>query len=375
MMFTKWSTGSSNPVRRTLRFGAALAVSASLALTSACSLLPAEDIEEELPTITPPRLSEKPTYTVTRETMEAKVQAIGKLMSEREESLFFAGGEEVATGDLRVKEIHVESGESVTAGQLLMELDVTEKVRELRRAELEFRKEELAMIEILRKANEYSPEELEQYKIEFELKRTSLTELREVIADAQLTAPYDGTIVSVNVERGATVEAYDTVAVIADLSQLVVTADFSADALREIAVGMETTVDISSAGTHKGKVERLPTKTDEDPNNGGGFPGYPGGGQEPEQDSVDNYLLVELDAFPEGVTRGTPLSVTVITNRKENVTVIPPATLRSYNGRSYVQVVDEQGNKREVDVEVGMRTATQVEVLKGLEPGQKVVGQ
>jgi len=57
------------------------------------------------------------------------------------------------------------------------------------------------------------------------------------------------------------------------------------------------------------------------------------------------------------------------------VVVIPPSALRTLSGRYYVQVVEADGTKREVDVEVGQQTATQVEIIKGLEPGQKVVGK
>ncbi|MDU2242948.1 MAG: efflux transporter periplasmic adaptor subunit, partial [Paenibacillus sp.] len=42
---------------------------------------------------------------------------------------------------------------------------------------------------------------------------------------------------------------------------------------------------------------------------------------------------------------------------------------------TYVQVVEEDGTKREADVEVGMQTSTDVEIVKGLTPGQKVVGR
>jgi macrolide-specific efflux system membrane fusion protein len=64
-----------------------------------------------------------------------------------------------------------------------------------------------------------------------------------------------------------------------------------------------------------------------------------------------------------------------VTNKKENATVIPSAALRTYAGRNYVQVVDPNGIKSEVDVEVGQQTSTLVEIIKGLSPGQKVVGK
>jgi len=365
-MSTKWWTERFSPRKRPARIALALLLAAATASASGCSLLPPEDEEEVLPTITPPQLSEKPTYEVTTGTLETKLQGIGELKSMTEEELFFTSDADSTAGGFRIKDIYVEAGQQVQAGELIAELDVSEKQRELRRAKLEFRQDELDMIQVLRKADEYEPEELEQLKIDFELKRTTILELEEAIANAQLTAPFDGTIVSVSKKRGDTVEAYDPIAVIADLSELVVAAEYSKANLESIAVGMEAIVSINAFGEHRGKVWRLPTAPDDQNQNPDGS----------EEDSIDNYLLVELDgALPEGATRGTPLSVSVITNRKENAIVIPPVALRSYNGRSYVQVVDAEGNKREVDVEVGMQTPTQVEILKGLEPGQKVVGK
>lgn len=368
-MFTRWWTECLRRPKRSARIAFILITAAAVLFASGCSLLPKEDEEENLPTITPPKLSEKPTYEVKTETIETRVQGIGKLISLNEEKLFFTNETDsdsgVASGSFRVKEVYVKSGQAVEAGEMIVEMDVSEKERELRRARLEFRQDELRMIDALRKANEYEPEELEQMKLDFELKRTSLVELEEIIANAKITAPFAGTIVSLLVDKGDTVQSYDPVAVIADLSQLAVAAEFTRDNLKNIAVGMEAVVNINAAGSHRGKVDRLPTQTEENNN----------GNPNEDEDSIDKYLLVELDAWPENVTRGTPLSVSVITNRKENAVVIPPVALRSYNGRSYVQVADDEGNKREVDVEVGMQTSTQVEILKGLEPGQKVVGR
>ncbi|MCI3920693.1 efflux RND transporter periplasmic adaptor subunit [Paenibacillus sp. TRM 82003] len=376
-MSTRWWTENLKRLNRPGRLALTVCVTAAVAIAPGCALLPDEGEEEALPTITAPKLSEKPTYEVLTQTMEEKVQGIGKLMSMREEQVFFTGSGDDDTGtgagSFRIKEIYVESGQEVEAGALIAELDVADKERELRRARLDFRKEELSMIEIMRKADEYEPEELEQLKIDFELKRTTILELEESIAGAQITAPFNGTVVTLYKKRGDTVQAYDPIAVVSDLSQLVVAAQFSQTNLENVAVGMDTVVSINSAGTFNGKVDRLPTQTND---NGGGNPGNnPGNPNQPEQDSIDKYLLVDLEQPLEGLTRGTPLSVSVITNRKENAVVIPPTALRSYNGRSYVQLVDAEGNKREVDVEVGLQTSTQVEILKGLEPGQKVVGR
>ncbi len=365
-MSTKWWTVDLS-LRRTVRPLSALFLCSALLLASGCSLLPKEQEEENLPSINPPKLSKKPEYAVKTDTLETKVRGSGRLMALQEEKLYFP--EEASSK--RIKNVLVQTGDAVEQGQLIAELDVSDLESQLKQKQLQTRKDELQMIEMLRKADEMTPEQIEQEKINFELKREELNKLEASIANAKLTAPFSGTIVSVFAKKGDTVESDQSVAVIADLKQLAVAASISADDAKKVAIGMEAVVDINSAGQHKGKVRQLPNPKTNDNGNGGGFPD----GQGREQDSIDNYLVVELDAFPEGMNRGTPLSVTIITQRKENAVVIPLAALRSYSGRNYVQVVDDQGNKKEIDVEIGQQTATDVEIVKGLTPGQKVVGR
>ncbi|WP_028549343.1 efflux RND transporter periplasmic adaptor subunit [Paenibacillus sp. UNC451MF] len=372
-MYLKWWMGNLLTHKRKAKPLLAVCMAAVLTVSSGCSLLPKEAEEETLPTITPPKLSKKPEYVVKTETLETKVRGSGKLMGTKEEDLYFTDED-----SRRIKAIYVKSGDKVEQGQVIAELDVTEQESQLKQKRLQTRRDELTMIETLRKADEMSAEDLEKAKIDFELKREDLNKLESTIAKAKLTAPYSGTIVSVYVQKGDTAKAYDAIATIADLSQLAVVASLNNEDLKKVAVGMEAVVDINSAGQHKGKVIQLPNPsadTNNGNNNNGNFGGMNGNNQQKKPDSIDNYMVVELDPFPQGLNRGTFLSVSVITSRKEKAVTIPLATLRSYSGRNYVQVVDDQGNKKEVDVEIGQQTSTDVEILKGLTPGQKVVGR
>jgi macrolide-specific efflux system membrane fusion protein len=344
---------------------------ASLLLASGCSFLPKEQVEESLPSINPPKLSKKPEYIVKSDTLETKVSGTGRLMALQEEELFFP----VEMISKRINSILVKSGDKVQQGQIIAELDVSDLAGQLKQKRLQTRKDELTMIESLRKADELSSDQLEQAKIDFELKREEYNKLVDQVSKATLVAPFSGTIVSVKSKKGDTVKSDQSVATIADLGQLTVAASISADDVKKIAVGMEALVDINSAGQHKGKVKLLPNLSANGNNgNGGGGGGFPGG-QAQGQDSIDNYLVIQLDNFPPGMNRGTPLSVTIITQKKDKAVIIPLAALRTYSGRNYVQVVDNQGNKKEVDVELGQQTATEAEIVKGLTPGQKVVGR
>ncbi|WP_372630787.1 efflux RND transporter periplasmic adaptor subunit [Cohnella sp.] len=365
-MSMKWWTAYSSPIDRQAhgrrsrkRAGAIAALALSLAL-SGCSLLPDEPEEEDLSAIQLPKISEKPHYDVVTKTLETKVSGSGKILSSQEKQVYFT------LDGKRLKKLYIESGRSVKEGETLAELDVDELKKNLRSQELSFKQRELEMKETLRKKDEMDPIEFEMKSLQFEEARQQLADMREDIGKAVLTSPFSGTVVSVPVQEGNMVKAYDTVAVIANPSSLVVAAELSKDDLEKVAVGMEVRVEINNVGQLPGKIKQMPIPSTDNQN---------GGNNGGKTDSINKYLLVDVGKLPEEVTRGTPLSISVIINRKENAVVIPLAALRTIGARSYVQVAEADGSKREVDVEVGQQTSTDAEILNGLTPGQKVVGR
>ncbi|WP_410768079.1 efflux RND transporter periplasmic adaptor subunit [Fontibacillus sp. BL9] len=366
-MFTKWwmenLSGRKGGIRRSLGL---LTLCLAIVATTGCGLLPNEDEEEVLPVITPPTISKKPEYEVRSETIELRVSAVGKMMSQREEPLYFT------EDGLHIKEVKVKAGDKVAQGDVLVVLDVKDLQKDLRKKRLDFRQQELTMKETLRTKDEMSEIDFEKASIVFEEQRQELVDLEQKIADGTLKAPFAGTIVSMSAQKGGTVKAYESLGIISDTSSLVVAASFAKEDLEKISVGMKAKVDINAAGTFDGKVKVMPVASSTSDNGNGGGNGT---GTPPEKDSIDKYLIVSLDKWPKDVERGRQLSVSIVTQRKENAVLIPISALRSIGSRTYVQVIEEDGTKREADVEVGLQTSTDVEILKGLSPGQKVVGR
>lgn len=359
-MFMKWSTENS--------FRKILGVCLCLVLVlSGCSLLPDEREEEILPDIQPPQISQKPEYTVATKTLETKVTVMGKLISLQEESLYFS------VGDKFIDEVRVKNGDYVEKGQVIAKLDVDDLEKQLRLEKINFQRDERAMKELLRTKDQLETGEFEQQRITFEEKRQKLVDLQEEIDKATIAAPFSGTVVSLSIQKGDRSTAYQTVAIVADANLLVPAVKLTKNDLDKVAIGMETNVSISNGGAYKGKVKQLPVQKAETPGN----PGNPGNPNNPTGniERVEDFLIVEVDTpLAEGLQRGTPANVSIIVNRIENAIVIPPSALRTIGNRTYVQVVDENG-KREVDVEVGQQTATDVEIKQGLTVGQKVVGR
>ncbi|GGH44579.1 macrolide ABC transporter [Paenibacillus silvae] len=370
-MFMKWRTAdfsSKGAAPKRGKRAALIVLGAILAATmSGCSLLPSESEEEVLPPITPPTISKKPEYEVRTETLEKKVSGSGKMMSQREEKVYFT------LDGMHVKELNVKPGDKVKKGQVLAVLDVASVEKEIRGKRLQIRKSEVQMKETLRKKDEMDPVEFEEATIAFEELRQELVDLEEQLGQSTLTAPFGGTIIAVQVEKGAAVKAYDPIATIADTSNLVVAATFAKEDLEKFTAGMKAEVDINGAGKVAGKIKVMPTADASNNNNNGNGSGQ--GGSPPPKESLDQYVIVTLAKMPKGVERGTPLTVSIVTQRTENAIVIPVSALRSIGSRTYVQVIESDGSKREVDVEVGQQTSTDVEILKGLTVGQKVVGR
>ncbi|WP_434750170.1 efflux RND transporter periplasmic adaptor subunit [Paenibacillus amylolyticus] len=371
-MFMKWRTAdlsSKGAVPKRGKRTALIVLGAIVVATmSGCSLLPAESEEEVLPPITAPTISKKPEYEVRTETLEKKVSGSGKMMSQREEKVYFT------LDGMHIKDLNVKTGDKVKKGQVLAVLDVASVEKEIRGKRLQIRKSEVQMKETLRKKDEMDPVEFEEATIAFEELRQELADLEEKLGQSTLTAPFGGTVIAVQVEKGAAVKAYDPIATIADTSNLVVAATFAKEDLEKFTSGMKAEVDINGAGKVAGKIKAMPTANASSNNNGNGS-GQGQGGTPPPKETLDQYVLVTLAKMPSNVERGTPLTVSIVTQRTENAIVIPVSALRSIGSRTYVQVIENDGSKREVDVQVGQQTSTDVEILKGLTVGQKVVGR
>ncbi|UCC61429.1 MAG: secretion protein HlyD, partial [Anaerolineae bacterium] len=59
---------------------------------------------------------------------------------------------------------------------------------------------------------------------------------------------------------------------------------------------------------------------------------------------------------------------------KDDVLWLPPAAIRTFQGREFV-IVQEADRQRRADVQIGIESQDRVEILEGLEEDQIVVGQ
>ncbi|HEV8634631.1 MAG TPA: efflux RND transporter periplasmic adaptor subunit [Chloroflexota bacterium] len=193
-----------------------------------------------------------------------------------------------------------------------------------------------------------------------ELARVKYEGLQEELEMARIRAPFDGIITFVTGKRGEQFQAFNPVAIISDPSKLEVSAELPGTDLARVQNSQEAVITTEAFPNReiRGKVVRLPS-TD-----------IPGSG--PLGQSNPRAVRISFEPPGPGAALGQLAQVTVITQQKENIILIPNTAVRRFGNRKYVQVLVD-GRRRDVDVETGLVTETETEIIKGLKEGQVII--
>ncbi|HNT77683.1 MAG TPA: efflux RND transporter periplasmic adaptor subunit [Anaerolineae bacterium] len=192
----------------------------------------------------------------------------------------------------------------------------------------------------------------------------SLQRLNDQLKDARIEAPFDGVILQLSVVDGKQVQGYDAVMTLADTTQLEVSADLMDSEMSELTEGMEITAEfVNRPGQEiKGVIRRLP---------------YPYGSTKPadgvtDEDKSARITLTNPEESGYKFSVGDRLRITTELERSENTLRLPPAAVRSFEGRTFV-VIQQEGGQRRMDVRLGVKSDDWVEILDGVEEGQVVI--
>ncbi len=203
--------------------------------------------------------------------------------------------------------------------------------------------------------------------LELEQAQLDIEDLQDQIASAQLVAPFSGQILSLNIQSGDAAQAYSAVGVLADPNALEITAELGSEELSQMALGQEAVITLRNrpGETFQGTVRQLP---------------YPYGGTTVDAGDDDTavHVAIEGQAAPSAavdMTLGELATVSIVLQEKENVLWLPPAAIRTYQGRDFVVVQFADGSQKRVDVLLGITTDERVEIAAGLEEGQTIVGE
>jgi RND family efflux transporter MFP subunit len=190
-----------------------------------------------------------------------------------------------------------------------------------------------------------------------DVNRLNLERLQAQLGRAQIVAPFDGRITTQSLTVGESVRALDPVVVIAKPGGLEAAADLSSNRLSEIAVGAPVSVTLNNVPgkVFTGVVRRLP-----------------GLGVAANVRNADRSIRITIENAGDQMKEGDLARVAIITARKPNALWLPPQAIRNFQGRRFVVVRDDEGERR-ADVKVGLQGDDRIEILSGVLEGQTVV--
>jgi multidrug efflux pump subunit AcrA (membrane-fusion protein) len=198
-----------------------------------------------------------------------------------------------------------------------------------------------------------TPLEVEQAKLE-------VKKIADKIAAASIAAPFAGEVLALNISPGNSVEAFKTAIVVGDPGALEISAELEASDVAELSVEMPASIRMRNRPEQDliGFVRQLPFV----------------GGSDSNTNNDDRAVHVALQDSNVKLELGELATVLITLEKKDNALWLPPAAIRTFQGRDFVVIQDSDAQRR-VDVKLGIKGEDRVEVLEGVQEGQVVVGQ
>jgi multidrug efflux pump subunit AcrA (membrane-fusion protein) len=202
-----------------------------------------------------------------------------------------------------------------------------------------------------------------------ERNQNTVDSLNRLIAERQLIAPYDGIVMAMSLIPGLEATAFAPVAVVGELSEIVVQVPWDHELL--------SNVDVSTAAY------LYPTREPE--------PNYPvtfipnflpvsnepsGITETPSGDIIINFLYFSIpaDTPRDVIPVGTAVRLNVILGREEDALLLSPAAIRGTEAFSYVIVLEDDYHRRVEIVRIGVKTVDKWEVIANLQAGDLILG-
>lgn len=289
----------------------------------------------------------------------------------------------------QVENIRVEEGDVVKQGDLLVEIDATVFETQVQKteADLENKKAQLAQLKAERelsiiraKRNEelYAQDAVsadDVYSSKTELKvldskisasiaqikadEASLAGDRATLGFAKIYAPIDGTVASIDVREGQTLNANQnapTLLQISDLQTMTIRAEVSEADVSKIEKGMPVYfATLGDMNTHYYSEVRQVLPTPEVVN-----------------DVVLYQVLIDIENTTGKLMDSMTTQVFFVQDKRENTIVVPLAAVKGRGNMTFVLVQEgEQVVRR--PVQTGVKNRTMVEITQGLVAGEQVV--
>ncbi|QCI11960.1 efflux RND transporter periplasmic adaptor subunit [Pseudomonas putida] len=305
-------------------------------------------------------------FTVTSQSLNQLRRFPAQLRASDEVAMAFRRG-----GHLRA--LPVKDGQSVKKGQLLAEIDDKDLQLQVkdRQSKFDLARAQFQRVETLNQRNLISRAEFDQRRAERDTASAALRLAQNELSFSRLLAPFDGTVAKVAVQNHHVVQAGQAVVIMHSSNTLDVTFQMQANLVKEIETNAK-----SKAVQPQVSISRVPDRT---------FPAtYKDHSTAPDPATLTytvTYTIerpADLNLLP-GMSATLELDLSQMTRERVVPVVVPAEAVFAPDdkpGEVQVWVAEEQGGALVLSgrrVEVGQLTRDGIEVLTGLQPGDRVV--
>lgn len=310
----------------------------------------------------------------------------------------------------QIKKLHVALGQSVTKGDLIAEIDSVPQLNQLEtdKARLQSYESQLKAKQValtiartqynrerkLKRSDAASQESLEDAKNALALAESQVDEIESLIRQmritvntdevnlgyTRITAPLDGTIVSVPVDEGQTVNANQTtptIVQIADLNQMEIKIEISEGDITSVKPGMaiEYTILAEPETVYRASLTSIDpgmtTLTD------GSYKTTGSSASSSSSSSSSNAVYYYGNAVinnENGPLRiGMTTQTTIAVAEAKGVLVAPVVAVRRGGRGKFVRVLSPGGEVERREVVTGLSDGVNVEIVSGLKEGENVI--
>jgi len=264
-----------------------------------------------------------------------------------------------AETDGTVEDILFNEGQRVEKGRLLIRLDETKFATALAEAESNFKLSQanFARAKQLFADKLISQQEYDQTAANFDVNQALLDRRKRELKDARIYAPFSGIMGARNISPGQVIAKNTVLSWLVDLDPIKVELNVPERFLSQVQVGQTLDLKVASYSTNRfqGKVYFVAPSVD--PN------------------TRTTLVKAQIPNPRRELKPGMFANLDLTVNVRENSIVIPEVALSQLldGNRAIVFAVDTNSTVQLRPVKLGLRLAGQVEIVGGLEAGEKVV--
>ena len=294
------------------------------------------------------------TVVVTRGSIDVTIQTIGRVEST---------GSSIVRTEVSgaVEVVAVEPGDQVVAGDVLIQIDKEPLERAVNAAERQLEDAEFGLQLAQREAEANPDDEDRNLAViraaqQIEDAELALTDAERALRDASILAPRDGIILETAAREGDLINRSQPVVTLYAREDLQVIANVDELDLVNVQTDAEALLRLDAFPDREivGQVEATAPLAQEQ------------GGATVFATTISMQIPEDVDIRP-----GMNADVTIVTDARDGVLLIPQSAIRTVGNRTFVQVVID-GTQEEREVDLGYRSSGQAEVVSGLDEGDEL---